>query len=226
MQREATRGPELRGHRSAPSHDLARVARLHSVRRRPPWLRLLCRTAAPLGAGTRQPRWPDRFFQARGSHGGSARGPRTGSACPRGGGPDSPAAPGAQLGAPGRGRCKGRTRWNSERRVCKARQGAKPAGHASNLAGAGSDTPAPRTRFKENSVGGEEGNKEKVKLGGGAAVSFCFPDLGRREPSLRPSASQQGPCPQPKGPRVLLTCRRPAILASEPTRVPYQCSAL
>lgn len=146
------------------------------MRRGPASLCLLCRTAAPLGAGTRQPRWPDRFFQARGSRGGSARGPGSCSACPRGGGPESSAAPGAQLGAPGRGRRGGRARWKPERRLCKARQGATPAGHAPSPtggAGAGSDTPAPRTRFKENSVGGEGGNKEKVKLGGGAAASFC-----------------------------------------------------
>lgn len=63
----------------------------------------------------------------------------------------------------------------------KLAKGATPTGHAPSPTGgaeAGSDTPAPRTRFKENSVGGEGGNKEKVKLGGGAAASFCFPDLG------------------------------------------------
>lgn len=197
------------------------MARLHSVRRRPACLRLLCRTAASLGAGTRQPRWPDRFFQARGSRGGSARRPGSCSACPRGGGPESPAAPGAQLGAPGRGRRGGRARWKPERRLCKARQGATPAGHAPSPtggAGAGSDTPAPRTRFKENSVGGEGGDKEKVKLGGGAAASFCFPDLGLSaiggggaSPVLGPCASYQGLCPQSKGPRALRTCRRPAV---------------
>lgn len=95
----------------------------------------------------------------------------------------------------------------------KLAKGATPAGHAPSLAGAGSDTPAPRTRFKENSVGGEGGNKEKVKLGGGAAVSFCFPDLGlsgsqRRGASLvwalRPATGDL--VPSPKGP----VCSAPA----------------
>lgn len=82
-------------------------------------------------------------------------------------------------------------------------------------------------------MGGEGGNKEKVKLGGGAAASFCFPDLGlsggRRggaSPVLGSRASYQGPCPKSKGPRVLRTCRRPTLLVTEPIRVPFQGSLL
>lgn len=232
MQTEAPRGRGLRGHRSAPSHDLARVARRHSVRRRPAWLRLLCRAAAPLGAGTRQPRWPDRFFQARGSHGGSARGPRTRSACPRGGGPDSPAAPGAQLDAPGRGRCRGRTRWNPERRVCKARQG----GHAGRArteprgGGIGHARTADSLQRELRGRGGRE--QRESETGWGGCGEFLLPRPGplgqseaRRGASLV-SASHRGPRPQPKGPRVLRTCGCPAFLITEPTRVPFQCSAL